>query len=88
MTDDFRIRELEKDVASLQKVAVKVPVLETKIENMGREIGELKLAVRDGFAEAKEDNKATRRSVMQFALTIAGSAIAVILTFVLTRGGV
>lgn len=84
MTDDFRIKQLERDVEALEgKVAV-IPVLETQITNMGREIGELKTAVRDGFAEAKEDQKATRRVTMAFAFTVAGACVTTLLTLLAT----
>lgn len=84
MTDDFRIAANERDITDLQQKVAVIPVLETKIENMGREIGELKVQIRDGFAEQKEDNKATRRVTMGFAFAVSGSCVAVLLTLLTT----
>lgn len=84
MTNDFRIHQLERQVTALQEQAVMIPVLENKIANQGHEIGDLKVMVREGFAEAKEDGKATRRTVMAFAFTVAGASVAVMLTLLST----
>lgn len=82
MEDERRLSDLERDFASLQPLQAKVMVLEAQIENMGREIGEMKSTMKDGFAEVKEDGKATRRVVMGFAFTIAASAIGVVIAVV------
>lgn len=84
MTDDFRLQELERDVANLVPLQGRVMVLETQIANEDREIGELKTMLKDGFAEAKEDQKATRRVTMGFAFTIAGSCVVTLLTLLMT----
>lgn len=85
--DGHRLVVLERNVDELQRQATRVPVLESKIEAMGREIGEIKTAMREGFREAKEDGKATRRVLMTFAFTIAGSAVLAILTVLIATGG-
>ena len=87
MTDEYRLQQLERYIAALQSQSAVIPVLENKIANQGHEINELKSMVRDGFAESKEDGKATRRTVMAFAFTVAGSSVAVLLTL-LTTGAI
>lgn len=86
MTDGFRIQQLERDVQSLEERAAVIPVLETKIENMGREIGEIKKSMVKGFDEQKDESKSTRRVLLGFAFTIAVSAIGVVFA-VLSAGG-
>ena len=84
MTNDFRLKELERDVANLLPLEGRVMVLETQLSNMGREMSELKTVVKDGFAEAKDDQKATRRVTMGFAFTVAGSCVVTLLTLLAT----
>lgn len=86
-TDEHRLRLLEQDIQRLEARAQLVPVLESKIEAMGREIGEIRVTIREGFAETKEDGKQTRRVLMAFAFTIAGSAVAAIVTVLIATGG-
>jgi hypothetical protein len=87
MTDEYRLQQLERQLVALQERSALIPVLQEKIANQGHELSELKGMVRDGFAEAKEDGKATRRTVMAFAFTVAGSSVAVLLTL-LTTGAI
>lgn len=91
MDHERRISELERDVATLLPLQGKVMVLESQIENMGREIGELKQTIKDGFEKvdkrfdkSEEDQKATRRVTMAFAFTVAGSCVATLLTLTAT----
>lgn len=86
MTDEYRIKHLEQEVRDLSGLPGRVAVLETDQRTMGREIGELKGSLKEGLAELKEDGKATRRMLVGFSLTIAGSAIAAVITLLLTIG--
>lgn len=91
MTDEFRIKQLERDVANLEKKVEVIPVLEAQNANMGREIGELKQSVIRGFEnvdkrfdKSEEDQKATRRVTMVFAFTVAGACVTTLLTLLTT----
>lgn len=91
MTDDFRIQALERDVEAHQARIEVIAVLEAKIENMGREIGELKTTTKEGFNamgnrfdKAENDQKMTRRVTMAFAFTVAGSCVTILLTLLAT----
>lgn len=91
MTDEFRIKQLERDVAALEKKAEVIPVLQEQNASMGREIGELKQSIIRGFAnvdkrfdKSEEDQKATRRVTMAFAFTVAGACVTTLLTLLAT----
>jgi hypothetical protein len=69
MTDDFRIAELEKDVAQLQEDCKVIPVLAEQIVSLRRENGEL-----------RDDGKAIRNWLIGFCISLALAAIGMAIT--------
>lgn len=102
MTHERRIGELERAEEKLSERVAEIAVLKTQITSMGREIGELKLAMREGFArvdarfdrsdeknaeqfaDQSSEMKATRRTTMAFAYTVAGACLTTLLTLLAT----
>lgn len=70
----WRIPAIEKDVADLKTAVKPVPVLESKVEGLEGAVHELNDSV-----------KSLRTAIVGFALTVAGSSVAVLIGLMVIR---
>lgn len=88
---DAEIQVLQRDVERLEDRVAVIPRLEAQAEAMGREIGQLRRDMDAGFSrvekavdELASDGKRNRWTLIGFALTIAGSAVSVVIALAST----
>lgn len=83
---DAEIQVLRRDVERLEDRVAVIPRLEAQVESLGREIGQIRREMDAGFVRVEKavdgltsDGKRNRWTLIGFALTIAGSAVSLVI---------
>lgn len=83
---DAEIQVLQRDVERLEDRVAVIPRLEAQVESLGREIGQIRREMDAGFVRVEKavdgltsDGKRNRWTLIGFALTIAGSAVSLVI---------
>lgn len=78
---EYRVSELERDMREATRATKVVPVIERDVQANADDITEL----RDGMKDLAKSVNGVRVAILMFALSVAGSCIAILLTLTLGK---